>query len=39
MIVHIENLKESVTHLPELISEFSKVTVYKFNINQLYFYI
>ena len=31
MILYIENLKDSITKLLELISEFSKVTGYKIN--------
>ena len=30
-ILYIENPKDSIRKLPELISEFSKVTGYKFN--------
>ena len=31
MILYVENPKESIRKLPELISEFSKVTGYKIN--------
>ena len=31
MILYIENPKDSIRKLPELISEFSKVAVYKIN--------
>ena len=31
MILYIENLRDSIKKLPELISEFSKVSGYKIN--------
>ena len=31
MILHIENSRDGIRKLPELISEFSKVAVYKIN--------
>ena len=31
MILYIENLKDTIKKLPELISEFSKVSGYKIN--------
>ena len=40
MILHIENPKDSVTRLLELISEFSKIAGYKTNTQKyLHFYI
>ena len=40
MILYIENLKDSIRELLELISEFSKVAGYKINNrNHLHFYI
>ena len=40
MILHIENLKDSIRKLLELISEFSKVAGYKIkNRNHLHFHI
>ena len=41
MILYIENPKDSIRKLPELISEFSKVIGYKINTQKshLHFYI
>ena len=39
MILYIENLKDSIRELLELISEFSKVSGYKIHRNHLHFYI
>ena len=41
MILYIENPKDTIRKLPELISEFSKVAGYKLNTQKshLYFYI
>ena len=38
IIPYMENAKDSTKKLLELICEFSKVTGYKININQLHFY-
>ena len=39
MILYIENPKDSIRKLLELISEFSKVAGYKIHRNHLHFYI
>ena len=38
MILYIENHKDTISKLLEIISEFSKITVYKINTQKNHFY-